>query len=260
MDKQYQSERWLLIMDIIRAEKTVRVEDLAHRLNVSENTIRRDLNMLSGKNMLQRTQGGAVSAEEGLSERTFNERRDKNSNGKEMIAEKAAEFINKGDTIILDGGTTGVYLAERICDMEHITVLTNSLDVANILADSKGITLVLSAGILNNDSRTVTGMPAEKFFSDINADKLFLAVTALSAEYGLSDQNMFETPVKIKMIERAKEIIVLADNTKFDKRAFSPIGDLSIIDRIITDSAPDEQCRKIIESKKVTLTICTEKS
>jgi DeoR/GlpR family transcriptional regulator of sugar metabolism len=258
MDKKNQSERWLLIMDIIRAEQSVRVEDLATRLNVSENTIRRDLNMLARKEMLQRTQGGAVSATEGLSERTFNERRDKNSHGKEKIAEKAATFIQTGETIILDGGTTALYLAEILCEMEHITVLTNSLDVANILIDAKGITVVLSGGILNSDSRTMTGLPAEKFFSGINADKLFLAVTALSPEHGFSDQNMFETPVKIKMIERAKEVIVLADYSKFNKKAFSPIGDLSLAHRIITDKNPDEQCRKIINIKRIKLSVCTE--
>ncbi|MBI9097875.1 MAG: DeoR/GlpR transcriptional regulator [Spirochaetaceae bacterium] len=256
MEKQYQAERYLLIMDIIRSEKTVQVENLALRLNVSENTIRRDLNILAEKKMLRRTKGGAISIMEDLSESTFKERKDKNSDSKEKIAHKAASFINKGDTIILDGGTTSIRLAEKIRAMEHVTVLTNSLDIANILSETKGITLVLSGGILNRDSRTVTGIPAEKFFSEINADKLFLAVTALSAEEGLSDQNMYETPVKMKMIERAREVIVLADNTKFSKRAFSPIGDLTIADRIITDREPEKGYRKQIEEKGVELIVC----
>lgn len=243
-------------MDIIRAEKSVRVENLATRLNVSENTIRRDLNMLAHKGMLERTTGGAVSTTDELTEKSFNDRSRRNRDCKELIADKAASYIKKGDTLILDGGTTALRLAEKIWEMNHITVLTNSLDVAYILADAKGVTLVLSGGILNRDSRTLTGMPAEKFFSDINADKLFLAVTALSAEQGLSDQNMYETPVKMKMIERAKEIIVLADNSKFNKTAFSPIGELSIADRIITDKEPDPQCRKSIETMGVELIVC----
>jgi len=244
------------IIEIIKTEKTVRVEDLAIRLSVSENTIRRDLNVLAEKGLLERTKGGAISLKDELIESSFEERKDKNKNSKELIAEKAASLINTGETIILDGGTTNIILAKKIKEMDHITVLTNSLDIANILLDSNGITLVLSGGILNRNSRTVIGMPAESFFSSVNADKLFLGVTALSSEHGLSDQNMHETPVKKKMIEKAGEVIILADRTKFNKTAFSPIGDLSIADRIITDCEPDLQCRKSIEAKGVKLIVC----
>lgn len=234
------------------------MEDLAQRLRVSENTVRRDLNILSEKGMIERTKGGAVSIMEGLSEKTFSSRQDKNRNGKELIAEKAASLINKGDTVILDGGTTSILVAEKIADMNHITVITNSLDIACTLTEAPGITLVVSGGIFNEDSRTMTGLPAEKFFSEVNADKLFLAVTGISEKEGFSDQNMYETPVKLKMIERAKEITVLADNSKFGKAAFSPIGDLSLAHRIITDIPPNDDLKKIIQSKGIELSICTK--
>ena len=245
-------------MDIVRSEKTVRVENLAERLNVSGNTIRRDLNALSKKGMLQRTKGGAVNIVDELSENTLDIRRDKNRDSKILIACKAAALVQRGDTIILDGGTTSIKLAENLREKDHITVLTNSLDVANILSGNNGITLVLSGGIFNTDSRTMTGIPAEKFFSEVNANKLFLAVTGLSPEQGLSDQNMYETPIKKKMIETASEIIVLADSSKFRKIAFSPIGPLNIVHKIITDKAPEkETVRKIINSG-VQLITCTE--
>lgn len=245
------------IMDIIKTEQSVRVENLAISLDVSENTIRRDLNLLAEKHQLQRTKGGAVSLSGTSPDNTFKDRIDKNCNSKGIIAEKAASFINRGETLILDGGTTNIKLAEKIKKMEHVTVLTNSLDIANILLGAKGITLVICGGIVNEDSRTMTGIPAERFFSDINADKLFLAVTALSALKGLSDQNMYETPVKKKMISCAREIIVLADSTKFNKTAFSPIGDLSLANIIITDKEPDSQSRQAIEAKGVKLIACS---
>ena len=137
-------------------------------------------------------------------------------------------------------------------------VLTNSLDIASILSDNRGITLVVSGGILNLDSRTMTGMPAERFFSDINADKLFLAVTGLSPEQGLSDQNMFETPVKKRMIEASTEVIVLADSTKFNRSAFSPIGGLDLADFIITDREPDAPTAQSIRNAGVRLLVSTE--
>lgn len=256
MDRQFQSERWILITDIIRNEKSVRVEDLAFRLNVSENTIRRDLNMLARKGMLQRTKGGAITNLDGISEKSFNERKGKNRDGKELIAERAASFIQMGDTIILDGGSTALLLAEKIIEKEHITVLTNSLDVAYILSDAQGITLALSGGILSSDSRTMTGSPAEQFFTRINADRLFLAVTGISAKGGLSDQNMFETPVKKKMIERADQVIVLADKSKFGRDAFSPIGDLSLADIIITDHMPENLSINTLKEKGIELIVC----
>lgn len=259
MEKQLQSERWLLIMDIIRTEKTVRVEDLSNRLNVSENTIRRDLNMLAHKGMVERTKGGALSRMEGISEKSFSSREARNRDGKELIAEKAAEMIKKGDTVILDGGTTAVRLAERIAEMEHITVLTNSIDVAAILSEAQGITLVLSGGIYNSDSRTLTGLPAEKFFKDVNADKLFLAVTGISPEQGLSDQNMFETQVKLVMLDKAAEVIVLADKSKFGRSAFSPICDFSQVDKIICDTLPENISPSSFKEKGVEVLICLKK-
>lgn len=105
----------------------------------------------------------------------------------------------------------------------------------------------------------MTGMPAEKFFSDVNADKLFLAVTGVASDKGFSDQNMFETPVKMKMIERASEIIVLADNSKFGRTAFSPIGDLSIAHKVVTDIRPDESICESIKNNGVDLIVCSEK-
>lgn len=258
MEKQYQPERYLKIMEIIRSEKTVRVENLASRLSVSENTIRRDLNNLAEKRMIQRTKGGAIDISNELPKNNLDVRLDKNRDCKEMIAVEAVKQIQRGDIIILDGGTTSIKLAEKIREMMHITVLTNSLDVANILSNSSRITLVLSGGIFNPDSRTMTGIPAEKFFTDIYANKLFLAVTGISPEQGLSDQNMFETPVKLKMIEAAAEIIVLADHSKFQKTSFSPIGSLDIVQKIITDKAPDAETVKKIETTGVQLITCTK--
>lgn len=258
MEKQFQSERWILIMDIIRSEKSVRVENLATRLKVSENTIRRDLNMLAHKGMVERTKGGAVSRMEGVSEKSFSTREERNRDSKELIADKAASLIHKGDTIILDGGTTAVRLAERIAEMNHVTVITNSLDVAYILTEAPGITLVVSGGIYNDHSRTMTGLPAEKFFREVNADKLFLAVTGITPEQGLSDQNMFETPVKLAMLDKASEVIVLADSSKFGRSAFSPICDLSRVNKVISDSLPEGTSQEILENKGVEVLLCTE--
>lgn len=253
-----QSERWIVIMDIIREEKSARVEDLALRLNVSENTIRRDLSMLSRRGLIERTKGGALSNMEGLSEKSFSTRQARNRSGKELIAEKAASLVRRGETIILDGGTTALLLAEKIAEMDHITVLTNSLDVAQILSENSNITLVLSGGIFDPNSRTMTGPPAQKFFEEVNGDKLFLAVTGISAEKGLTDQNMQETPVKIRMLASAAEVIVLADSSKFGRTAFSPICDLSQIDRIITDTLPDRKTVEDINNKNVEIITCTE--
>lgn len=258
MDRQYQAERFLLIMDIVRIEKTVRVENLATRLNVSENTVRRDLNILAKRELLQRTKGGAIDIISRLTENHISHRMGKNLDNKETIAEEAFKLIKPGETIILDGGTTSIKLAEKIRGIKHITVLTNSLDIANILSSCSDITLVLSGGILNTDAGTMTGIPAEKFFSEVNADKLFLAVTGLSIDKGLSDQNMYETPVKLKMIEAATEVIVLADSSKFERVAFSPIGALKICKKIITNKSPEKRFVDYLDKIDVELITCTK--
>jgi DeoR/GlpR family transcriptional regulator of sugar metabolism len=258
-----QVERQLIIQNLIQEHQTVKVDELAEKLNVSPNTIRRDLTMLEKQGVLRRTQGGAILGEISPSSpprQSFDLRSGKCLAEKERIGKWAATFIQPGSTIILDAGTTTQQVVNHITAIERLTVATNSLEIANSLIPYQNLTVILSGGILLGSSRSLIGLPAEQFFSQIHADQLFLATCGISLEKGLTNGNMYETPVKQKMIEVAREVILLADHEKFGKAALSPFASLDRVHRIITDEkAPPEMVAQL-ESQGIEVIIAEEKN
>lgn len=245
-----QVERQLVIQNLIKQHQTVRVDELAAQLNVSANTIRRDLTMLEKQGVLKRTQGGAVlgdiSPTSASARQSFDLRQSKHSAAKERIGRRAAQLVSPGSTIILDAGTTTQYLAYELTTFERLTVATNSVEAAYSLIPYPNLTVILSGGILQGSSRSMIGLPAEQFFLQIHADQLFLATCGISLERGLTNGNLHETPIKQKMIEVAKKVIVLADSTKFGHVALSTFAPLECVDAIITDEqAPPDMVEQL---------------
>jgi DeoR/GlpR family transcriptional regulator of sugar metabolism len=242
-----QVERQLAIHALIKEKQTVKVEDLAKRLDVSRNTIRRDLNMLEKRGILRRTQGGAVLHEvQHYMKQPYEQRSRSNTIEKRVIGKFAAKFVESGTTIILDAGTTTQQIALNLHQVENVTVATNSLEIANTLISHSNLTVILSGGILFENSRSLIGLPAENFFSQIHADQLFLGTRGITLENGLTNPNMYETPIKQKMLEVAREVILVADHDKFGKVALSPFAKLTRVHKIITDAkAPQTMIKKI---------------
>lgn len=244
-----QVERQLVIQSLIKQHQTVRVDELAEQLNVSANTIRRDLTILEKQGVLKRTQGGAVLDEispTSPARQSFDLRSGKNLVAKERIGARAAQLVQTGSTIILDAGTTTQQLANNLTAFERLTIATNSLEAACSLAAYQNLTVILSGGILLGSSRSLIGLPAEQFFSQIHADQLFLATCGISLERGLTNGNLHETPIKQKMIEVAKEVILLADSAKFGRAALSAFASIDCLNKVITDeNAPPEMLAQL---------------
>ena len=239
MSKPIQAERHVAILDMVTAERVVRVEDLAEGLGVSENTIRRDLAVLEQEGRVRRTKGGAVLNQSDRVSGTFTRRLSAHRERKTRIAEAAMAYIEEGATVILDAGTTTYELALLLHGWCHLTVVTNSVAVADALDDAEGVTVVVSGGILHRPSRALVGPPAESFFADVHADTVFLAPAGVSAEVGLTDHNMQETPVKQRMIASACRVVVLADSGKLGRSALSLITPIAAEHTIITDTEAD---------------------
>lgn len=238
-DRLLQPERLDNIRLILKDRKTVKVSELSQICGVSENTIRRDLIDFEEMGYCYRTKGCATLIERGHDRSPFSNRLDVHRESKRDIARKAAKLVHNGSTIILDSGTTAVELAEELAVMEHITVITPSLAVADVLAGIPEIMLILPGGIVNQFSRSLTGQPAEQFFSSIHADIFFLAVKAISIEAGLSEHTLAESAVKQQMIEAADKVVVLADHSKLGKAALSKICSIEVISTVITDEKAD---------------------
>jgi DeoR/GlpR family transcriptional regulator of sugar metabolism len=230
-----QVERHKDIINLLRVQNVVKIEDLVRTLGVSENTVRRDLGALEQEGLLRRTQGGALLPAGTPYFTPFTERQQRNTTEKRLIAHEAARLISPGSTIILDAGTTTIELAHAVKGIPELTVVTTSIEVANCLLNAPQVSVLLSGGILFPISRSLVGLPAEQFFDGINADLLFLSVRGISFEKGFTNQNIQETAVKQRMIKAAREVVVLADSSKFNKVTLSAVCGLDDVDVIITD-------------------------
>ncbi len=153
------------------------------------------------------------------------------------IAIAAAELVEPGDVILIDGGQVTTCLAEELANKHGFTVITNSVGVFDALRNCDDITLISTGGVLRHESGALIGPTAEAVLRDLRADRLFLAVSGASLAFGLSHTNLAEVTMKQAMIKAAREVILLADHTKFEQEAVVQIASLSVVNRLVTDSA-----------------------
>lgn len=233
------AERHLIILKEVEKYKTVTVEHLSNQLSVSENTIRRDLTQLNKEKKLQRIQGGAIFLTPQDNQSMFTRKRvDVNFKEKQIIAKEASKLIISGKTYIIDAGTTTMCLIPYLANTESITILTNSLDICNMQELKPTSSIIASGGVLSHAINSFVGKPAEEFFSNTNADILFLGAKGISKNT-LSNENYFETMVKSKMIDASSKVVLLADFSKFGKNGISEFASLEQINTVITDSKTD---------------------
>ena len=156
---------------------------------------------------------------------------------KRSIAQLAAEQVRAGDVILIDGGQVTSYLAEELREKKNITVITNSMPVFDLLRDRPNITLISTGGLLRHESQTLIGPTAEAVLRELRVDKLFLAVTGISQDFGLFHPNLAEVTMKQAMIRAAREVILLADHTKFDQDSVIQVASINAVDKLVTDNA-----------------------
>ena len=234
-------ERRRRILDLLDEEDRVTVEDLVERFDLSAVTIRGDLDALAGGGSLVRSHGGALKPPEGdvriAVKETLNHRE------KVRIGHAAARLIRRGDTIILDSGTTTAEIAKQIkpLKLDSLTVVTNALNVAMHLADLPHVRLFLIGGLMRHMSYSTVGPQAEQMLSGLTADHLFLGVDGLDPEVGLTTPDVLEAQLNSLMIRIAREVTVVADSSKFSKRSLSVIAGIDDVRRVITDHKADPQ-------------------
>jgi len=153
------------------------------------------------------------------------------------IAATAARLVMPGDVVLIDSGPITTCLAEALADRQNITVITNSLDATKALCNRPGITLIVTGGLLVAGSDALSGPLAEQSLRDLRADKLFLATTGVSREFGISHDSLAEVATKQAMIRAAREVILLADHTLFGQESVTQVAPVRVLTRVITDNA-----------------------
>ncbi len=225
------------IVDVVRREGSVRVRDLAEQLDVSEMTIRRDLDALAELRVLDKVHGGALRIGPASSfEPGFDAKQQRQTAEKEAIARAAMAFVEPGSAIGLTAGTTTWRFAQLLRDVPTLTVVTNAPSIARTLYDQGGHSVVLTGGT-RTPSDALVGQLATRALATLHIDVLFLGVHGMDAGLGFSTPNMAEAEVNRAFIDAARRVVVLADHTKWATRGLAQIAPLDRADVVISDPA-----------------------
>jgi DeoR family L-fucose operon activator len=228
------AERYEKIVQLVNDKGSMRVSELSELCEVTEETIRRDLDRLETAGRLRRSHGGAVSVKEQQPETPYFEREIIHAEEKKQIAQEAIRLIEPKDRILLDASSTAWYMAANLPDIP-LTVLTNSIKVAMELSNKERIDVISTGGLLAPRSLSYLGPLAERSLDAYHVDKVFLSCKGVHLERGISESNELQARVKQKMIGMADQVILLADSSKFGVTAFTHVADLSEVDTLVTD-------------------------
>lgn len=245
------AQRRNIILEKIHEEKKVIVSELSVLFDVSEETIRRDLERLEQDGHVTKTYGGAVANEKSSIDLPFNIREKSNPEGKKIIASLISSQIEDGDHIFLDASTTAVYIAKAIKEKRRLTVITNSIENLVELSDVTGWDIISTGGLLKAGSMSLLGKKASDSVSAYNADKLFLSCKGFDVVKGITDGNDETATLKQSMINAAEKIYLAVDSTKFDKVAFSQICTLRDIDVVVTDTKPSDKWLRVFKENGI---------
>ncbi|GHO61806.1 DeoR family transcriptional regulator [Ktedonobacter sp. SOSP1-52] len=234
-DVQLTIERLEQILHIVQEQQHVRVTELSERLGVSEPTIRRDLKKLESMGRVRREHGGVSIVEVALAEPPVVQRSIENREEKQRIGRAAASLIKDGETIFLGSGTTTLEVARALEGKKNLTVITNALNVAYQLAGNENITLIVTGGVVRHSEFSMIGHIVEQTLKDLRADKAIISMRAISLHDGLTNMNPLETMTDRVIVQCAREVILVADHTKFGKVATSIVAPLTAVQKIITD-------------------------
>ena len=252
-------ERRQTLLEMLRKQPGLRVRELAQALNVSEGTIRNDLNALEEEGRLQRVHGGAVLDDrEQFQNNSFLRRFRKNAAAKQAIARQAAELVDDGDSIMLDASSTAYYLALALTRRRKLRVMTNGFEVARELAQNTTNTVILIGGVVNNDSSSVTGLLSERIIAEMHIDKAFFSCSGFSFERGMTEVHLEEAQLKRKAIESSQQVYALVDSSKIGKEDLTPFAHLNKISHLFTDSLLSPDCSQRLTEAGITFTICEE--
>jgi DeoR family transcriptional regulator of aga operon len=249
------TQRREAILQLLTRHGAVQVTDLVQEFGVSAVTIRTDLSALESQGLASRSHGGATLTRTPPPEQTIRQKDAINQEQKERIGALAATLVQPGDNIIIDSGTTTISLARHLRDASQVTVMTNGLNIAWELAESPGVDLILTGGLLRKESLSIQGSQAEATLQAYNFDKLFLGVDGFDLQFGITTHHEAEASLNHKMVERAKKIVVLTDASKFGRVSLHRIVQLDRVHTVITDAAISQEYREGLQRLGIELLI-----
>lgn len=238
------------ILDIINSTGCATIKDLAVALDVSEATIRRDLDELNDEHMLERIHGGAqaLKASRTAYESAYHDKSLYMVEEKAKIGAYAASHVNDGDTILLDSGTTTLQIANNLSKRKNITVITHDLYIASSIELDPSSSLIVPGGTRRAGFGVLIGPTTQSFIQSIRVDKTFLSADAVDTSFGVSNATLEEANLKKALITSGQKIYLVADHSKFSNLALVHVCSLSQIDLLISDAQLPAKERKLLEN------------
>lgn len=228
------SERRRRILEWLQRESGMTVAELSQRLDVSASTIRRDLTRLAQEGWLEKIHGGATLPLSVATEPPTKLQRLRNVEEKRRIGMLAATLVNPGEVVFLDAGTTTLEVAKNLKRISPLTVVTNDILIAAELLESR-VEIIVTGGSLHKATVTLTGPLTDRVVGELHVDKVFAAISALSIEHGLTTAVVSEAFTKRAILAAGREVIGVADHSKFGQVAFVAVAPLTALHRLVTD-------------------------
>ena len=244
-------ERKNEILAILQKEQRVLVSELSQKYDVTDETIRRDLEKLESEGYVKRTYGGAVLNKNTSMDMPLRIREKTNRREKQVIARLVAQEVEEGDSIMLDASSTSLMIAKELKEMNKLTVVTNSVEVLIELSGHEGIRVISTGGTLRDSSLSLVGTAAQKALVGYNVDKAIISCKGLDMKKGVTDSSEMEADMKNAMCSCAKQTILAVDSSKFGHVSFVRFMNLKEGDMIVTDCIKDTAWKEYLEEKGV---------
>jgi DeoR family transcriptional regulator of aga operon/DeoR family myo-inositol catabolism operon transcriptional repressor len=252
-------QRRNIIKEQLLLERSVKVADLVKKFNVSEETIRRDLNQLEREGIIRKNYGGAILVDElyqtvavvpPVQQRTFEHYEEK-----DLIGRKAAELVQDDQIVIIDSGSTTGFLAKYLREVTRLTVVTNGLNVADECSQNEDASVIVIGGKMIRKSASLVGPQAEAELQKYNAHISFLGTSGISLRKGFTSSDLYEAEVKRAMIAAGQKVVILADHSKFERQALISFSVFQDVDILITSDLVNPGILREIESTGVKVII-----
>ncbi len=238
------------ILKLLEKEDRLSVSKLSKLYEVSEVSIRNDLGKLEDKGLLIRTRGGAIKKQPVNFDLSLNMRVNRFKKEKQRIGKKAIELISEGDTIVMDSGSTTLEISKNLGGFKNIKLITNSLPIAEQVADFEGVEVIIAGGILRPEMRSLIGPMAESNLRNYYCDIAFLGADGIEFDKGIYTPVIHEATLSKTMMEIAKKVVLVSDSSKFGRKSFVKIGNIDMVHAIISDiGIPDAEKGKIEDSR-----------